>query len=352
MNTKFPYKDQLEQIGDHSIEEVMHLQLVNQIESDTTKLDEFDEHLDEITYLYGLRDTILLRGVTPAIFQDYQDHMWSKYEFDLEPFVNGSNEQLTYCMEGLGSIITRILLRIKEIIISVMEWFTTESIFRTWASNMSYYKRQINILYNEYNPKRKAVIPDVYARQFISGYDAATWVKLQAATCILIRHLNAINVPADVSKFGDNATKDELNKKLYDCGYIVNGDNIYANGEITYRRDTILAMGWGVNAVLNEKDPLMKYLFAYDMKLEKLKYALARAAIQWSREIDELLKNKVAMTDAKLQNAQTMKGGCLLLKRITKLVMQQSSGMAAQWCRMVRLIDTSLPAANDRKTDY
>ena len=56
MNTKFPYKDQLEQIGDHSIEEVMHLQLVNQIESDTTKLDEFDEHLDEITYLYGLRD--------------------------------------------------------------------------------------------------------------------------------------------------------------------------------------------------------------------------------------------------------------------------------------------------------
>ena len=72
MKTDFPYKAQLEKIGDHSIEELMHLQLAQQIESDTTQLDELDAHLDEVTYLYGLRDAVLLKGVTPAIFQDYQ----------------------------------------------------------------------------------------------------------------------------------------------------------------------------------------------------------------------------------------------------------------------------------------
>lgn len=344
MKTDFPYKAQLEKIGDHSIEELMHLQLAQQIESNTTQLDELDAHLDEVTYLYGLRDAVLLKGVTPAIFQDYQEHMWSKYEFDLEPFVNGSNEQLTYCMEGLGSIITRILLKIKEIITAVMEWFSTESIFKTWFNNMSFYKRQLNILYSEYNPKRDRVLRDVYGRQFISGYDYGTYTRLLSAMSVFITHIKKINVPADISKFGDTASVDELNDKLYQCGYILDETHIYATGAITYRRDTILAMGWTVSTVFKKYNDLQNYIFKHDLDLGKLKYALTRATIQWSRNIDDLLKNKVPMTDAQLQNAQMMKISCVLLKRLTRLVMQQSSGMAAQWCRMVRLIDAALPA--------
>lgn len=352
MNTDFPYKDQLEKIGDHSIEELMHLQLVQKIESDTAKLDELESHLDEVTYLQELQNAILLKGVTPAIFQDYQDHMWSKYEFDLEPFVNGSNEQLTYCMEGLGSIITRILLKIKEIITAVMEWFSTESIFKTWFNNMSFYKRQLNILYSEYGPKRDKVRRDVYGRQFISGYDYATYTRLLAAMNVFIMHIRAINVPADITTFGDKSSVDALNDRLYQCGYVLDGTHIYATGEVTYRRDTILAMGWNVSAVFGKYNDLQNYIFKHDLDLSKLKYALTRATIQWSRNIDELLKNKVPMTDAQLNNAQTMKISCVLLKRLTRLVMQQCSGMAAQWCRMVRLIDVAMPAVNGMNTNY
>lgn len=352
MKTDFPYKEQLEKIEEHSIEELMHLQLVQQIESDTAQLDELDEHLNEVTYLYDLKDAILLKGVTPAIFQDYQDHMWTKHEFDLEPFVNGSNEQLTYCMEGLGSIITRLLLRIKEIILSVMEWFTTDSIFRTWMNNMLFYKRQINDLYNRYNPRRDFVRRDVYGRQFISGYDYNTWRNLLLAMCIFIRHINGINVPADVSVFGDKASTQELNDKLYNCGYVIDQGHIYANGELTYRRDTILAMGWTINAVFSAKDDLLRYIFKYDMDLSKLKYALSRAVIQWTRDIDNLLKNKVPMTDAKIKNAQDMRNSCVLLRRLTKLMMQQSSGMAAQWCRMVRLMDGAMIEVNNTRTNF
>lgn len=353
MNTVFPYKEQLEKIEDHSIEELMHLQLMQQIESNTTQLDELDAHLDEVTYLYQLQDTILLKGVTPAICEDCQEHMWTKYEFDLEPFVNSSNEQLSYCMEGLGSIITRILLKIKEIINAVMEWFSTESIFRTWFNNMSYYKRQIGILFSQYDPKRNMVLKNVYSRQFISGYDYQTWRKLLYAMCVLIRHLNAINVPTDISKFGDTQTTAELNSKLAECGYVFDQGHIYANGKITYRRDTILAMGWQVNNVLGEKDDLLKFIFAHDLDMSRLKYALNRATIQWSREIDNLLKQQQAgMDGGKIKMAQDMKNGCVLLKRITRLIMQQSSGMAAQWCRMVRLFDAAMPSANGKDSGY
>lgn len=350
MATAFPYEDKLKQAGDLCIEELTHQQFVSDLDKHTGCLEQLESDLDEVAHLLTMKDQILLHGVTSSLCQDEGEHMFKNYDFDLNPFVNGSNEQLYYCVEGLGSVIRRILLRIREIFNSIVEWFTTNSIFKYWMNTMYFYRKQVIQLHYHYKNKIQRVDQTIYNRQFLTGYDFISWVNLTKAISVFIDALKQISVPSDISKITGKELE-ILNGKLADCGFSLQGSHVYAMDAFNYRRDTVGALNWTLGKVMQQEQFLETSILAKGLDLSRLGHALIRASIEWSREIDRML-NAGSVDQMKLSNAQYMKDGCLLLQRLTRLVMRQSSGLAAQWCRMVRLIDTATVAATNPRTNY
>lgn len=350
MATAFPYEDKLKQAGDLCIEELTHQQFASDLDKHTGCLEQLESDLDEVAHLLTMKDQILLHGVTSSLCQDEGEHMFKNYDFDLNPFVNGSNEQLYYCVEGLGSVIRRILLRIREIFNNIVEWFTTSSIFKSWMNAMWFYRKQVVQLHFHYKTKVVSVDQTAYNRQFLTGYDFTSWLSLIQALSIFIGALKQINVPRDISVIAQDKLAD-LNGKLAECGFSIQGSHVYSLNAFNYRKDTVGALGWSLNKVMQQEQVLLKYILDEGLNLSRLSHALIRASIEWSREIDRML-NAGSVDQMKLSNAQYMKDGCLLLQRLTRLVMRQSSGLAAQWCRMARLIDTATIAATNPRTNY
>lgn len=328
-----PFEEQLKQIGDAAVEELEHKHFVAIVDREMAQLDQLEQDLDDVIYLREVHEAILLKGVTPSIFTDYGDRLWNRHEFDLEPFVNGSNEQLEYCIEGLGVVVSRILDRIYEVLNSIIRWFTTDSFFQAWLNKMVFYHRQVEQLYSMYSGV--GVVSHAFDQQLITGYNYPTYFKMLSGIATFIVELQNIRVPKDVSAF-DKPHSERFNQAMATFGYVTDGTTVYSTGENIYRRETARIMEWTPNKVLAIKNDLVNYVLKQGSDLGRLKYALVQAAIDWSREIDKI-RSSGNIDQLKLNDAQTMKNGCLLIKRTVKLTMQVSSGLAAQWCQMIRL---------------
>lgn len=323
----------LGQMQDASIESLAHDNLVRMIDEWDERFQQMYRDLDEVTHLSDVKSAIELYGVTPSIYENNKGYLWDTYEIDLDPFLNGSNEQLTYCLESIGSTIRDLLIRIQKTLIRVMEWFTTESIFKTYVSNIQFYKiRMVEM-------KSHIGLYDRHAfdAQIISGYDYLTYNRLISADTAMAKALNNIKVPSDITELA-NVKMDVLEQHLQKCGFRINAAtrSIQATDTIFYRRDTARAMEWSADKVMKVYHEVL-HLVQDGTDIQRLKYALARGVNEWSKKINDILKADTVDKQA-LDDATTMKGGCLLLQHLTRVVMQQTSGLAAQWCQMARLL--------------
>lgn len=342
LTTELPYAKTLSAIGEMSVEEIAHDRLVKQLDSYTPILDELYDSLESIDQLYAVRDSIMLKGVTPALVEDTKDYLWDTHEFDITAFENSGNEQLSYCLESLRTIIHNILLKIRDIINRVVEWFTTNSLTATWFNIMAYYKKNIGELYVKYDKIRADILEAEYSKILFSGYDRTTYVNLLTAYKAVADRLKKMSESKDYAKLQEEIDK-YLEPELQRCGFTISSNGTVCSTElIQYRRDTVGAMEWGRERVLSIKDDLIKSVVDPGLELNKLKYQLIRNANNWTREIDRLLDQDIAKDDARVQNAQGIKVACVTLKRFTKFMMRYGSSLCAQWCRMVRMMDQAV----------
>lgn len=321
----------LSQMQDCSIESIAHQRLALMVEEWDGVFNQLLSDLDEVTHLYNIKAAIEQYGVTPVIHDTNQEYLWKNYEIDLEPFINGSNEQLSYCIESIGTTITDLLLRIKRVINRVMEWFTSESIFRTYVSTVQYYKVRMVELYGQQNKTPE----NAFAKHTISGYDYQTYRRLIEASSLMVDMLRKISVPKDISDLCDD-TINQLNDRFKRCGYMIapNG-TIQPTETIFYRRDVAHNMEWTRTKVLQVyKD--VHTLVSDGIDMQKLRYALSKSAIEWEQKINDILKQDT-IDKSVVDEANMVKLGTQLLQRVTKMVMYQISALASQWCQMIRI---------------
>lgn len=321
----------LSQMHGVSIEGLTHQKLVRMVDEWDSIFDQALKDLDEIIHLANIKTAIEQYGVTPVIHDTNKDYLWNTYEIDLDPFVNSSNEQLSYCIESISTTITDLLLRIKRVILRVMEWFTTDSVFRTYVSSIQYYKIRMVELHGKTNNTSE----QNFAKTVISGYDYQTYKRLVNAATVMTDSLSRISVPKDISELCDS-TMNQLNEQFKKCGYMVapNG-TIHPTETIFYRRDVARNMEWTKTKVGQVYKDVLD-LVTKGINTQKLRYALSKSVIEWEQKINDLLKQDTV--DKKvIDQANMMKAGTLLLQRLTKMMMYQTSALASQWCQMVKI---------------
>ena len=321
----------LSQMQDASIESLAHQRLERMVEEWDGVFDQMLKDLDEVIHLSNIKSAIEQYGVTPVIHDTNKDYLWDTYEIDLDPFVNGSNEQLSYCLESISTTIVDLLLRIKRVINRVMEWFTSESIFRTYVSTVQYYKVRMVELYGQ--PTKTS--ESDFAKHIISGYDYQTYKRLIEAATLMVSMLRKISVPKDISDLCDT-TMNQLNDRFRKCGYMIAPNGTFQPTEtIFYRRDMAHNMEWTKNKVGQVYKDVYT-LVSSGLDMQKLRYALSKSATEWEQKINDMLKQNTVDKSA-VDQANLMKVGTLLLQRVTKMMMYQISALASQWCQMTKI---------------
>lgn len=303
----------------NSINEIIHL------------VEEYEEKVSLINTLVPAYRNIREYGVTDSIYDTYKDVLWEKAQFDLAPFVNCSNEQLIYGIEGLGSVIRKIYEFLRNIVWKLKDFFTSSSCFAAWFNPCIKLDNRVKKILEliransssfDVNKFSNSVINTLSYKDFDTRQGYINTLAAKLYTCANIEKIDRayikgtiLNTP-EIAKLGITAAD--------------NGSKASVTPSNLTRMDKIFQLGWTPNNLLEKSGPVT-LLVKRGIDLKGRMTAIERALSMSERNISDVLTGHAE--PQVVRDEETIKALNLYVS-LLDIMFRMILGIGNHWCHV------------------
>lgn len=289
-------------------------------------IDQYEECVRKLHAVVPAYENIKEFGVTNSICDTYKDMLWNEVEMDIEPFLNAPYAQLSYCIEGLGSVIRKIYTVLRNIIWRIKDFFMVEGFTASWFNACERQYKKVAKILEQTCEYQKDFDRIKYLGTVLTTFPYDIWMNRVDALIRICRSITNIISTCDKTHWESfkNVHRNDLNT-LY---IVIDKDRATINPSKEVRRESLQSLGWYPEYVNTPAGSKLRDLLKQGIMLKSKMNMFDRMILQSERNIADVLTGK--KEPEVVRDEETIKS-LRLFSQICNLQYTLIRGMGTHW---------------------